>query len=266
MVASPRTEFKRACSVTAAHFLTLDFTALTDERAIWKDGFILQDKLRGTSVKIFSLIELERGITYTTSHGSTLVRTSHTEARLNDQISLAVDLSDAAVSPRASIGDDDDEPTESAGEPTGGSTVGAAGGVTGGGSSAVIGSALEHVRALSASPSAADLAELQRTLTHLPTPDDGWLDSFLALDGVQALLDVLSHSQQQQAAAPSRLSTSPRGPPPTQLTTPTALPPVSLAYVRSSSQSRTPASARAVVEPRTCAACGAGMERTDGHP
>ena len=39
------------------------------------------------------------------------------------------------------------------------------------------------------------LLALQQTLRALPSADDGWLDSFLALDGMQALLDVLSHSQ-----------------------------------------------------------------------
>ena len=32
-------EFKRACHVTAAHFVTLDFVMLTDERQLWAHGF-----------------------------------------------------------------------------------------------------------------------------------------------------------------------------------------------------------------------------------
>ena len=96
-------EFTKACSVTAAHFLTLDFTALSDERSLWQRGFLLEDRLRGESIKVFSLIELEIGVLYTTPHGNSLVRKSQTEALLNDKISLAVDLCEATVSPRASF-------------------------------------------------------------------------------------------------------------------------------------------------------------------
>ena len=74
------TEFKLACNVAAAHFLTVDFTQLSDERQLWTRGFILEDRLRANSIKIYSLIELELGILYTTPHGNSLVRTSRTEA------------------------------------------------------------------------------------------------------------------------------------------------------------------------------------------
>ena len=75
-------EFVRACEQTAAFFVTLDFTALTDERTLWTKGFLLEDRLRGVTIKIHSLIELEPSILYTTPHGSSLVRTSRTEALL----------------------------------------------------------------------------------------------------------------------------------------------------------------------------------------
>ena len=178
-------EFKRACHVTAAHFVTLDFVMLTDERQLWTRGFHLEDRVRGDSIKIFSLIELEPGVHYSTGHGNSLVRTSVREALLADKIVLPVDLCDASISPRASF-----DGTAATVSPANNS------------SAAVIGSALSHVRALSATPSAASLGELQRTLGRLPIADDGWLDSFLALDGMQALLDVLSHSLQQQQMPP----------------------------------------------------------------
>ena len=73
-------EFKRACHVTAAHFVTLDFVMLTDERQLWTRGFHLEDRVRGDSIKIFSLIELEPGVHYSTGHGNSLVRTSVREA------------------------------------------------------------------------------------------------------------------------------------------------------------------------------------------
>ena len=47
-----------------------------------------------------------------------------------------------------------------------------------------------------------NVGALFRTLRHLPANDEGWLDSFLALDGMQALIDVLALSQQQQPPPP----------------------------------------------------------------
>jgi hypothetical protein len=135
--------------------------------------------------------ELEQNILYATAHGNSLVRTSRTQAVLNEKILLRVDLCDAAGSPRASFDED---------------------GRASGGEAAIVGSALSHVRALSATPTADTLGALQHTLSQLAANDDGWLDSFLALDGMQALLDVLSHSQQQQAPPPP---TPPLAPPPT---------------------------------------------------
>ena len=47
---------------------------------------------------------------------------------------------------------------------------------------------------LSAEPDAAKLRSLHEALDSQP-PSSSWFASFLALDGAQALLDVLSHSQ-----------------------------------------------------------------------
>ena len=166
----------RASSVVAAHFLTMDFTALTSEGTLWSHGFQLEDRSRHETIKIFSLIELEEGTEYKTPHGHSLVRVSRTEALLAGSISLTVDLADAAVSmssPRNSFSDIPCALEEQ---------------------SAVIGTALHHVRNLGAEPGPASLTELLRALRALPPADDGWLDSFLALDGMQALLDVLSLS------------------------------------------------------------------------
>ena len=60
---------------------------------------------------------------------------------------------------------------------------------------AVVGSVLQHVQALRGEVEAESLFELLRTLHALPANAGGWLDSFLELDGMQALLDVLSLSQ-----------------------------------------------------------------------
>ena len=188
-------DIMRACNVTAAHFITLDFTALTDEKELWSKGFLLEDRVRRQSIKVFSLIELEQGIVYSTPRGNSVVRISRTEACLADKITLPVDLCDAAISPRTSfVSSNEDE------------------------SSVAIGSALQHVRALGASPSAETLGALQHTLGRLPASDDGWLESFLALDGLQALLDVLSHSQQQQQPPPPTPPLVP--PPPTTVASP----------------------------------------------
>ena len=88
------------------------------------------------TVKIFSLIELEVGILYTTPHGNSLVRNTRTEALLAEKITLQVDLCDTTVvtSPAArnSFGGE----AEYAG-PSGTART-----------SAVIGSALSHVRSL----------------------------------------------------------------------------------------------------------------------
>ena len=100
---SMSSQFKKACSITAAHFVTTDFTELTDERELWSKGFLLEDKTRGESIKIYSLLELELGVMYVTPRGSSLVRTARTEARLADKITLPVDLSDGlSLSPRNS--------------------------------------------------------------------------------------------------------------------------------------------------------------------
>ena len=216
--------FRRACSVTAAHFVTLDFTELTDEKELWSRGFLLQDRLRGNSLKIFSLVELELGIVYITPRGTSLIRTSRSEALLADKIPVPVDLHDAALSPQTSFVEEaaaaEAEECSSGGGSSGGD--GSADGGGGGGgrrrrrssreSAAALGSALQHVRALSAEPTPESLGALQRTLHQLPSNDDGWLESFLALDGLQALLDVLAHSQQQQPPpmppTPTRLPSS----------------------------------------------------------
>ena len=55
-------------------------------------------------------------------------------------------------------------------------------------------SALAYLRMLSAEPDAAKLRSLHEALDSQP-PSSSWFASFLALDGAQALLDVLSHSQ-----------------------------------------------------------------------
>ena len=57
--------------------------------------------------------------------------------------------------------------------------------------------ALYYVRLLTAEPTWEDLSGLERTLVRLPTDSDEWLHSFLELDGLQGLLDVLSHSLQK---------------------------------------------------------------------
>ena len=102
-------DIMRACNVTAAHFITLDFTALTDEKELWSKGFLMEDRVRQQSIKIFSLIELEQGIVYSTPRGNSVVRTSRTEACLADKITLPVDLCDAAISPRSSFASDEGE-------------------------------------------------------------------------------------------------------------------------------------------------------------
>ena len=148
-----------ATSVTAAHFLTLDFTSLTSGPTLWSRGLTLEDRTNCEHVKVFSLIELEQGIDYRTPHGNTLVRVSRTEALLAGKISLPVDLVDPAVSPRTSADFTHDAP--------------------GGDRSSVIGSALQHVRSLGAEPTVETLGTLLQTLRSLPPADDGWLESFL---------------------------------------------------------------------------------------
>ena len=88
-------DFQRACSVTAAHFVTLDFTELTDEHELLSRGFLLEDRARGESIKIFSLVELEQGVVYCTPRGTSLIRTSRAEALLADKITLPVDFCEA---------------------------------------------------------------------------------------------------------------------------------------------------------------------------
>ena len=214
--------FVRACQATAAEFVTLDFTTLTNQSGLWAKGVILTDRTHDhESIKIHSLIELEQGVQYSTACGNSLVRTSRTTALLADRVVLPVDLVDAVVSPRASLDEDELsralalEAGEEAAEGVRNHDV------------VIVGSALSHVRALAAEPSAETLGALQRTLSQLSparsSADAAWLESFLALDGVQAVLDVLSHSQHQQAIALPP-PTPPHAPPPTALTSPLASP------------------------------------------
>ena len=69
---------------------------------------------------------------------------------------------------------------------------------------------LQHVQALRGEVEAESLFDLLRTLHALPANAGGWLDSFLELDGMQALLDVLSLSQQQQPAPTTPCDSHPK--------------------------------------------------------
>jgi len=190
----------KANNVTAAHFVTVDFVNLTD-RELWSKGCSLEDRTHRTSIKVFSLIELEQGVDYRTQHGNTLVRVDRKSAVLAGRIKLSVDLADSSVrSPHSSedIGGAGGASAPNAAAGGDGSRLGATAGAEE--QSAVIGSVLQHVQALRGEVEAESLFELLRTLHALPANDGGWLDSFLELDGMQALLDVLSLSQQQQPA------------------------------------------------------------------
>ncbi len=170
----------KANNVTAAHFVTVDFVNLTDGE-LWSKGCSLEDRTHRTSIKVFSLIELEQGVDYRTQHGNTIVRVDWKSAVLAGRISSEdIGGPGGASAPNAAAGGD-------------GSRLGATAGAEE--QSAVIGSVLQHVQALRGEVEAESLFELLRTLHALPANDGGWLDSFLELDGMQALLDVLSLSQ-----------------------------------------------------------------------
>jgi hypothetical protein len=92
----------KANNVTAAHFVTVDFVNLTD-RELWSKGCSLEDRTHRTSIKVFSLIELEQGVDYRTQHGNTIVRVDRKSAVLAGRIKLSVDLADSSVrSPHSS--------------------------------------------------------------------------------------------------------------------------------------------------------------------
>ena len=145
-MATETAELCRAAELTMAHFVTMDYMALTGGATLWACGYTLQDLTRQLSIKIFSLIELEEGVDYRTSHGNALVRVSRTEALLAGRVTIPVDLTDSAMSPRSSIdldGGGDSSEVER---------------------SALIGSALQHVRSLSAEPGIESIAELHQTI------------------------------------------------------------------------------------------------------
>ena len=201
----------KANNVTAAHFVTVDFVNLTDKE-LWSKGCSLEDRTHRTSIKVFSLIELEQGVDYRTQHGNTLVRIDRKSAVLAGRIKLSVDLADSSVrSPHSSddIGGAGGASVANAAAGGDGSRRGATAGEQGA-ERAVVGSVLQHVQALRGEVEAESLFELRRTLHALPANAGGWLDSFLELDGMQALLDVLSLSQQQQPAPTTPCDSHPK--------------------------------------------------------
>ena len=130
---------------------------------------------------------------------------------LAGRIKLSVDLADSSVrSPHSSedIGGAGGASAANAAAGGDGSRRGATAGAEE--QSAVIGSVLQHVQALRGEVEAESLFELLRTLHALPANAGGWLDSFLELDGMQALLDVLSLSQQQQPAPTTPCDSHPK--------------------------------------------------------
>lgn len=162
--------YRRAWSVTAAHLLTLDFTELTSPEELQRTGVLLRDRASHADIRVHSLFDLKLDRSYVTPRGASLRRISPGEALLNEQVSLPVTPPDAdADGGRSSV-------------------------------SAVAHAALESVRMLRAEPGVESLAELERTLIRLPSSgSNDWLECFLQLDGLQALLDVLGHSQSRFA-------------------------------------------------------------------
>ena len=108
---------------------------------------------------------------------------------LAGRIKLSVDLADSSVrSPHSSddIGGAGGASVANAAAGGDGSRRGATAGEQGA-ERAVVGSVLQHVQALRGEVEAESLFELLRTLHALPANAGGWLDSFLELDGMQAL-------------------------------------------------------------------------------
>ena len=145
--------------------LTLDFTDLTSADVL-REGLELIERSSRKEVTIHSLHDLEVDLRYITSRGATVRRTLDGMVVLADQIVMALDGS--AITDRGrQVSQDEASLAEDA---------------------------LQHVRSLRADPGIESLAGLERTLISVSN-SVGWLEAFLKLDGLGALLDVLSHSQ-----------------------------------------------------------------------
>ena len=203
--------------VRDAKQVTNDYLALSSEK-ITNLGVNLVDRAAQKTIKVHSLVELELGRLYVTKDGNSLIRTSRHDALLAGKVTLPIDM-DEAMSPRTSVCSAD-TPGSSCRHSKDGrdsplsplrrfvsegswcsSLVSDA--VTPPSSSrsrsfevresSSLSSAMLCVRVLRAAPTSKSLAMLERTFARLPMNND-WLDSFLDLDGMQALIDVLSHT------------------------------------------------------------------------
>lgn len=153
-----------AFNVTAAHLLTLDFMDVTSAEVL-RHGLPLTDRSSKREIVIHSLQDLQLGKSYSTSRGTKLRRTSTGTIMLGDRIELTLDGS--RVVPDMFVIQDD---------------------------AMLAQNALMLVQSLRADPKIETLVNLERTLISVSS-SASWLESFLKLDGIGALLDVLSHSQ-----------------------------------------------------------------------
>ncbi|KAL1529439.1 hypothetical protein AB1Y20_000387 [Prymnesium parvum] len=161
-------------SATAAHMLTMDYLELLDAASLHRKGVVLFDCCEGTHRRVHSLAELELNRPYRSVRGIAVRRASRSRVLLDEKVELTHEDLDMFGDPPAALGSDD---------------AAADAGLT-----PTISSALHYVRLLQAEPARESLQELEGALRSLPDAEDGWLESFVALDGVHALLDVLSFS------------------------------------------------------------------------
>ncbi|KAL3896051.1 MAG: hypothetical protein SGPRY_013361 [Prymnesium sp.] len=153
-----------AFNVTAAHLVTLDFMELTSSETL-RNGLTLTQRSSKAEFTIHSLHDLTPERTYLTSRGASLRRTAKATVVLAGRIVMGLDGSPVLPASRSK-----EEQRELAQD------------------------ALKHVQSLRADPAMDNLSSLEQTLINVSS-DASWLDTFLKLDGIGALLDVLSHSQ-----------------------------------------------------------------------
>ena len=92
----PPTPTNNASQLHDAALVTADYLAIADESTLRRDGLLVVDAASPkVLLKVHSLLELEPQRLYLTPRGSTLLRTSRTEALLAGKVHLSVDLVDS---------------------------------------------------------------------------------------------------------------------------------------------------------------------------